>query len=297
MWEADRQASLPPFGLDAIIFERSDDLGGQLLLIHNRIENYLGRAAANGLELRDHFVVHLSVNDARICKRSSVVYIDVNEKTVGLENGETYSATAIIIATGVRRRTLGIPGELEFLGKGVLTSGAASKEAVEGRKVVVVGGGDAAIENAVILGEFAEKVTVIHRRSEFRARPELFAAAERAANIEFVLASQVTAINGNDTVRSIDVIDMLNRDRSSIPTDAVLIRIGVEPNSEILKGKLDLDDDGYIRVDALCAASTPFIFAIGDVASPVSPTISTAVGGGATAAKAISGLIKARQNL
>lgn len=279
-------------GLDAILFERSPDLGGQLLWIHDRIENYLGSTAANGRELRDQFVEHLSARQIVPVKTSQVISIDVARKTVTLENGEKYAAQAIVIATGIRRRILGVPGEQEFLGKGILSSGAASRKDVAGQNIVIVGGGDAAIENSVILSEFAEKVTVVHRRSEFRARPPLLEAAEKAPNVEFILETEVAAILGNEKVTSVEIMSVRGRGGRTISADAVLIRIGVQPNTEILKDQLDLDTDGYVRVDSSGASSAPDVFAIGDVANPISPTISTAVGGGATAAKSVSALLK-----
>ena len=283
-------------GLDAILFERSDDLGGQLLWIHGRIENYLGLTVANGRELRDQFVEHLSAREIVPIKTSPVTSIDVVRKTVTLENGEKYAAGAVVIATGVRRRSLSVPGEQEFLGKGILSSGAASKKDVGGQKIVIVGGGDAAIENSVILSEFAEKVTVVHRRSEFRARPALLDAAEKIANIEFILDTEVAAVLGDDKVTSVEITSVRDRGGRTIPADSVLIRIGVQPNTEILNGQLELDADGYVRVGSSGASSVPAIFAVGDVANPVSPTISTAVGGGATAAKSVSALIKTSLN-
>lgn len=279
-------------GLDAILFERSPDLGGQLLWIHDRIENYLGSTAANGRELRDQFVEHLSARQIVPVKTSQVISIDVARKTVTLENGEEYAGAAIVIATGVRRRILGVPGEQEFLGKGILSSGAAFRKDVAGQNIVIVGGGDAAIENSVILSEFAEKVTVVHRRSEFGARPGLLHAAEKAPNVEFILNTEVAAILGDEKVTSVETMSVRGRGGRTIPADAVLIRIGVQPNTEILKDQLDLDTDGYVRVDSSGASSAPDVFAIGDVANPISPTISTAVGGGATAAKSVSALLK-----
>lgn len=284
-------------GINAMLFERSEDLGGQLLSIYDRIENHLGFSAADGRELRDRFIDHVTNRRVPIGTRSAVASIDVEQKTITLDDGETYSARAIIIATGVRRRELGVPGEKEFVGKGILHSGAGSRRDVSGQKIVIVGGGDAAIENSVILSEFAEKVTVIHRRGEFRARPELIAAARTGANIEFVLDTEVTAINGNEAVTSVDVINKVSRDSFTIAADAVLIRIGVQPNTEMLNDQLVLDSEGYVRVDSTGKSSAQGIFAVGDVANPISPTISTAVGSGASAAKAANALITTSPNV
>ena len=279
-------------GLDAAIVEQRPEPGGQLLAIHSPITNCLGLETQNGREMRDLFVKHAGSLLTPQFIGTAADSIDVHSKEIQLSDGRTIRSAAIILAAGVRRRRLGTEGETEFQGKGILESGAKEKELVKGKRVVIVGGGDAALENAVILGDVADQVTVIHRRGSFRARQEFIDAAESRPNISFLMNAKVSKISGSNAVEYVEVIAADGR-TISIHTDAVLIRIGVEPNSDLVRSSLRVDAGGYVMVDSQCRTSVPGIFAIGDVAEPDSPTISTAVGMGATAAKSIFSLLNA----
>ena len=273
-------------GLGAVIVEGGPDFGGQLLRIHNPIRNYLGFKAATGRQMRDHFVAQVADCDFRRLVNISVTEFDFGKKIVTLGDSEKLNARTIILATGVRRRRLEIEGETEFHGKGILESGAKEQASVRGKRVLIVGGGDAALENALILSRHAKSVTVVHRRPELRAREEFVDAATLDPNITFISETSVTRIDG---VRSVEFVELKNSasgGRLKVPTDFVLIRIGVGPNSDLARGMLDLDEQGYIIVDRSCHTSVEGIFAAGDVALPLSPTISSATGSGATAAKA-----------
>lgn len=274
-------------GLETVLIEKEPEFGGQLLSIHNPIRNYLGLEASNGREMRDRFVE--CVEGIEFCRRlsSDVCSINTDDKVVTLASGERIAARAIIIATGVHRRELGIEGEREFRGRGILESGSKNPAAVMDKKVLIVGGGDAALENALILSKYASKVIVIHRRQEFRARPEFREAAKRDPKIELVTESIVSRLDGTSRLNSAELRSLNSGRGSSIDVDFALIRIGVEPNSELVKGILNVDKQGYIVTDAQCRTSTPGIFAAGDVSNPISPTIATAVGSAATAAKAV----------
>jgi thioredoxin reductase (NADPH) len=272
-------------GLNTLLLDEKNELGGQLLWIFNRIDNYPGAFAADGRELRDLFLRSISRSSFETRLNVRVNGIDPSSKQIVLSSGETLSGKAIIVATGVRRRKLGAPGEDEFAGRGVMASGAGEKEKVRDKRVVIVGGGDAALENALILSEFAREVTVVHRRDRFSARGEFVDAARKRKNVRFELQTVVQRIAGNDVV---EAIELRNVDRSEpflLETDNVLIRIGVEPNSGLLNRQIDMDERGYALVDAACRTSISGVFIAGDGANPTSPTIATAVGMGATAAK------------
>jgi len=276
-------------GLRAAVLERGLELGGQLLWTHNPIRNYLGAEASNGRELRDVFLRQVGEKKVELVTNAEVTSVDVVDRRVELRNGDTKSATHLIIATGVSRRRLGIPGELEFVGKGVLQSGVRDREQVRGKRVVVIGGGDAALENSILLRETGAEVTLVHRRGEFSARPGVFVAGKKKKGVEFVTGHVVSEIGGNDRVEEVSITDVSTGESKSIPCDAVLIRIGVEPNTGFLRDQVERDADGYITVDRFCRTNVSGVFAVGDVANPKSPTISTAVGMGATAAKSILG--------
>ena len=272
-------------GLKTALLEAENEFGGQLLWTFNSVENYLGLSCKNGRELRDRFLAHMSGRGFLRFLQATAREADVKKKIVTLSDGKKYSGKAIVISTGVRRRKLGVDGEESFLGKGVLVSGKRDGQSVAGQTVAVVGGGDAAIENALILAKFAKKVLVVHRRDELSARPEFAEKLKYEDNIEVLYNTELTKIYGGQIVQGVE----LERDnfRRELDVEGVLIRIGVAPNSEFLKGQLELDVNGYIKIDSLGKTNVDNVFAVGDISNPVSPTINSAVGMGATAAKTI----------
>jgi len=273
-------------GLKALIIESEAEFGGQLRRVFNPISNHLGALAANGAELREQFLEQITGREFEKKMRAPVTAVDLVKKTVTLAGGETISARALIIATGVRRRKLGVEGEDRFAGRGIIESGKKEVASAKDKKILIVGGGDAAIENALILSEVAERVIVVHRRDEFTARAEFLEAAKSAENIEFLPEHILTGITGEENTSGVEVLNRKIGERKSLAVEIVLIRIGVEPNSDIFAGLIDRDDCGYIKVDSRCETSEQGIYAVGDVANPLSPTISGAVGMGATAARA-----------
>lgn len=278
-------------GLSSILIDEGMSLGGQLHLIHNAIANYPGAYFANGAECIEAF--HKSLENCRfdLMSNSSIAAIDAESAEVAIVGGQRLRGRAMILATGVRRRQLNVMGEAQFQGKGILTSGAAQRELVMGKRVAVVGGGDAALENALLLGEVAERTYLIHRRSDFSARREFIDRIAAEPKIRPLINSVVRSINGDTQLRSITI--GLEGDRlRDIEVDHLIIRIGVDPNSELVRNQLAADKRGYLLIDATCRTSSPICFAIGDVASPVSPTIATAVGMGSTAAKAVHQLVR-----
>ena len=158
---------------------------------------------------------------------------------------------------------------------------------MRGKTVVIVGGGDAALENALILSETAKDIIVVHRRDEFFARTEFLERAKQVPVITFVLDTIVTAIVGKTAVEGLELQSVNSGERTNITADAVLIRIGVVPNTELFKDQLSMDRRGYLITDAFCATNVGGIYAVGDVANPVAPTINNAVGQGSVAAKSI----------
>lgn len=273
-------------GLESILIEKESELGGQLRSIYNPIANYPAAQAANGSELANAFI-RSADNFAFDRTTGEAVAIDPASLSVEMKDGRPISGRAIVLATGVSRRRLGIPGEMEFQGKGILRSGAKEREFVKGKRVVIIGGGDAAMENAVMLGEHAAKVFVVHRRAEFTARNEFMSQARDNDRVEFVTNATVESIEGGECVERIIVRDDLSGESNTIEADNVLIRIGVEPNSQLLRSVAELDPAVYVKVNTSAETSLPGIYAVGDVANPIGPTISTAAGTAATAVKSI----------
>ncbi|MGH9944790.1 MAG: NAD(P)/FAD-dependent oxidoreductase, partial [Pyrinomonadaceae bacterium] len=159
-------------GLDTLLLEQGAEVGGQLLRVHNPINNYLGRRAANGRELRDHFAAQVADAGFDLWTETEIESVDLRAKRVVLRSDEQLQAIALILATGVRRRRLNVPGETEFAGRGVMESGVRDRDQFAGEDVCVVGGGDAAAENALLLAEVCPTVTLIHRGKTLRARVE-----------------------------------------------------------------------------------------------------------------------------
>lgn len=274
-------------GLSAIVLEREAMLGGQLLRVYNRIENHLGASAENGRELRDQFLEQIEKRRFVLKMNAEIARADLQNKIVFLASGEELCARSMIIAAGVSRRRLSVEGEKKFQGRGILESGKLQHDLAENKSVVIIGGGDAAVENALILAENAEKVTIIHRSGEFRARGEFLEKARRNAKIDFLNDTVVRKFTGDEMLSGIEIENRLSGEISRIASEVALIRIGVEPNTQLFDGQIALDKSGYIKVNAFCETNVAGVYAAGDVANPVSPTVSTAVGMGATAVKSI----------
>jgi thioredoxin reductase (NADPH) len=274
-------------GLHALLLEKDEEFGGQLTRVYNPIENHLGSEAANGEEMRARFIHQVDKRTFPRRLRAGVSAIDAKTMRVRLESGESVEAGAVIIATGVRRRRLGIEGETEFMGKGVIESGKKDSKLVKGKRALIAGGGDAAIENALILSDVAEKVFVVHRRAEFTAREEFLERAKAAANIEFLTGRTLRKISGVGKVQRVELVNTAADDTEVLPVEIVLVRVGTEPNTEIFRGVVGLDARGYITVNEKCGTTATGVFAAGDAANPLAPTVSSAVGMGATAARAV----------
>jgi len=279
-------------GLDTLVLEQNSETGGQLLAVHNRIENYLGLSAANGKELRDVFLRQHQESEFDLWTNVEIASLELRARRVELRSGEALNAISIIIATGVRRRRLGIPGEMEFAGRGMIESGTRDRDFFAGKDVCVIGGGDAAAENALLLSEVCPTVTMVHRGRKFSARREFSEALATNHCITVFKESQVQRIIGNDEVEAVEILRGGAIKPFQMAVQGVLVRIGVEPNTDLFRDQLTVDERGYVIVNGQQETSVTNVFAIGDVANPLAPTISGAVGAGATAAKVIASRLK-----
>jgi thioredoxin reductase (NADPH) len=198
--------------------------------------------------------------------------------------GETYEAKALIIATGVSPRLLGVPGEEEFKGRGVSYCATCDGFFYKDKTTVVVGGGDAAVVEAIYLTRFAKKVYVVHRRNELRAQKITQERAFKNSRIEFVWDSVVTAVLGTDHVTGIRVKNVKTGAEAVLEAEGMFSYIGNIPNTQLFTGQLELDDAGYIVTDRNMHTSVPGVFAAGDVQERTLKQVATAVGSGAMAA-------------
>jgi thioredoxin reductase (NADPH) len=275
-------------GLDTLVLEQNEEVGGQLLSVHNPINNYLGLHASNGRDLRDRFVAQTETSDFDLWTNVEIDGVDLKAKRVTLRSGEELQSIAMIMATGLRRRRLGIPGETEFAGRGIIESATRDRDQLAGKDVCVIGGGDAAAENALLLAEVCPTVTVVHRGRKMHARREFTEQLHTNHCITVFPESIVRRIIGNDRLEAVEIERAQAIKPFQMAVQGVLIRIGFEPNTDFIRGQLELDERGYVIVGSQQETSVAHVFAIGDVASPLAPTIAGAVGGGATAAKVIA---------
>lgn len=272
-------------GLRAVLLERSPELGGQLLVLYHRIIDYPGLLPENGCILRDEFASQITTLGLAFHTGCNIERLDLERREIFADD-TLFRARSIIIATGARKRRLGIPGEDAFEGKGVSFSATRDHKAFAGRGVTVIGGGDSAVENSLILARVCPRVTLIHRSDNFRARPEWIEEARGNPRIEIRTGLLLREILGSDGVEQIVLEDISHGSRETVATQGVFIRLGIEPNSELLRGQVKLDDDGYLLVDSKLRTSLPRVYGAGDVTRPVCLSIATAVGHGAVAAKA-----------
>lgn len=280
-------------GLDTLVLEEAEQIGGQLHRVYNPIGNYLGVKARNGEELLELFSQDVDDAEFDLWTQVSIASVDLKAKRVSLASGESLQSIAIVIATGVRPRELGVPGEKEFAGKGIIESGARDRELFAGKDVCIVGGGDAAVENALLLAEICPTVTLVHRGKKLRARREFTERLQSNHCITVFTESVLTRIMGNEDVEAVEIQRKQGLKPFQLAVRGVLIRIGVEPNTDLFREQLETDEKGFIKVSSQQETSVPMVFAAGDVANPLAPTISSATGAGATAAKVIAARLNA----
>jgi thioredoxin reductase (NADPH) len=282
-------------GLDTLVLEQAEEIGGQLHRVYNPINNYLGRKANNGKEMLAHFATDVADAGFDLWTQTEIESIDLRAKRISLRSGEQLQSIAIVLATGVRPRTLKIVGAKEFAGKGIIESATRDRELFAGEDVCVIGGGDAAVENALLLAEVCPTVTLVHRGRKLRARREFVERLQPNHAVTVFTESVVTRILGKDRVEAVEILRKDALKPFQLAVRGVLIRIGVEPNTELFREQLGLDQRGYVAVNSEQETTVPMVFAAGDVSNPLAPTISGATGAGATVAKVIAARFNAQR--
>jgi thioredoxin reductase (NADPH) len=280
-------------GLDTLVVERETEVGGQLLRVYNPVRNHLGVETNNGRELRDRMAAQVEEREFDLWTEAEIESVDLRAKRVRLRSGEELQSVALIIATGVRRRRLGIPGEEEFAGRGVLESGTRDRDEVAGEDVLVVGGGDAAAENALTLAEVCPTVTLVHRGKRLSAREEFAERVRGEHRITVFTEATLLSILGAERVEAAEILRAGAIKPFRMAVRGVLIRAGVEPNNELFLGQLHTDARGYVVTSGEQETSVEMVFAVGDISNPLAPTVSGACGAGATAAKVIASRLSA----
>ena len=270
--------------LDTIIVDEGI-VGGQVASTY-QVANYPGTdGVIKGIDLVNNMKKQAVDFGARIDDMQALVKVELSGDIKKISTGKTdYFARSVIIATGAAPRKLNVDGEDKFTGKGVHYCATCDGAFYYDANVIVVGGGDAAVEEAVFLTRFAKKVTVVHRRDSFRAtkpaQDELF----KNPSIEVLFNTEVKAINGTDFVTGVTLFDNKHNKTYEMPIDGVFIYIGTQPRSQLFRGQIETDEHGYIITDENMQTSIKGVFAAGDVRKKEVRQITTAVGDGTVAA-------------
>lgn len=272
------RAELEPLVLTGV------ELGGQAALTHT-IENYPGfPEGVGGSELGELFQKQAERFGAQVeFDTANSVDLSVRPFKVSGDNGE-YLADTLIVGTGARPNHLEIPGEYELTGKGVSYCATCDGWFFKDKKVVVVGGGDSALEEGLFLTRFATSVTIIHRRDSLRAGKVLQNRAFSNAKVDFVWNSIVTEVIGDEKVTAIKLKNVETGAESELATDGVFIFIGHTPNTQMFRGQLDMDEGGYILSNHLMETNVPGVFVAGEVTDSHFRQVVTSAGMGAAAA-------------
>ncbi|MFW5711858.1 MAG: thioredoxin-disulfide reductase [bacterium] len=270
-------------GLDPLVLSGLE-MGGQISLTYD-VDNYLGFPdGTTGPELIELMTNHVNKFGARL-KFEEVTEVDFKNGppfTVST-HAEQHQAEAVIVATGASPRRLQVPGEEKYIGHGVSFCATCDGFFFRDKDVLVIGGGDSAIEESLFLTKFARRIRVVHRRDELRAGEQLKKAAFDHEKIEFVWDTVIEEIVGNDKVSGAKVKNVKTGAVSELETDGIFIFIGHYPNSKLFENQLEMDEEGYLKTNERMMTSVPGVFAAGEIQDRLYRQIATSVGQGSGA--------------
>lgn len=249
------------------------------------LENYPAFPIVGGYDLMEKMEEHADKFGVNKFPMEEIQKIDLISTPKIIETlTHTFKAKSVIIATGAQPKKLGVKGEKEFLGRGVSYCAICDGAFYRDKTVAVVGGGNAALEEAMYLTKFATKVYVIHRRNEFRADKIVQNLAFKNEKLEFVYDTVVNEINGEDTVKSIVIENVKTNETSTLNVDGIFPYIGFLPNTDLINGQVEQDSNGFIITDETMKTSIDGVFAAGDVRKTPLRQVITATSDGAVAA-------------
>jgi len=282
-------------GHPALVIDAAEQLGGQLHLVHGQMRDLPAMEPMTGARLAGRLWRQFAAHGGRWCRARLEQLAPAEEDlrlTLKEQGRQELVARALILCTGVRRRELGVPGERELLGRGLLHTAARDTASLRGRRVVVVGGGDSACENALILADHGARVTLVHRRGQLTAQAQFQERIEASAAIDLQLDTRVLSFRGSGSDR-LEAVELSGPDGSRmLPAEAALVRVGWLPQSEALQPGW-LDPNGFVRADPEGRVrGERRVFAAGDLLGRMAPSVATAFGSAATAARAVVHLLE-----
>ena len=276
-------------GRNKTLIVNEGTVGGQMVLTHE-IANYPGVESISGYQLSSIMKKQAKDFGCEIRSNISISELDLSGeiKTVKFSDGSVYTADSVILAPGGRPRTLGVPGEESLKGRGISYCATCDGDFFTGKEIIVIGGGNSALEEAVSLTRYATRVTIIHQFDHFQAFEYAISEAENNPLISFILESEVSAFHGNEQIESVDIRNLATGEISNFRTQGAFIFIGYVPNTEFLKDNVALNKRGEIIVGHDMSTGIEGVFAAGDSIEKKYRQVTTAVGDGTIAALAAS---------
>ncbi len=272
--------------LATLVIEKAPMSGGQILNTYE-VDNYPGIPGVGGFDLGSKFRAHA---DALGCSFVTAEVREIQEeegKKKIVTEKETYETKTLILATGATHRKLGVPGEEELMGMGVSYCATCDGAFFKGKTTAVIGGGDVALEDALFLARLCEKVYLVHRRDEFRGAKVLQERVFETENIEVVWDSVVKEIQGEDMVEKISIYNKKKEEKSELEVQGVFIAVGIQPNTEIYRNLVKMDEGGYIIAGEDGVTQTKGVFAAGDLRTKQLRQVITAASDGANAVTSV----------
>lgn len=267
---------------NTLVLEQAPMSGGQILNTYE-VDNYPGIPGVGGFDLGSKFRAHADGLGCQfVTAQVRELRVEADKKIV-ITDGETYEAKTLILATGAKHKKLEVAGEEELTGMGVSYCATCDGAFFKGKTTAVVGGGDVALEDALFLSRLCEKVYLIHRRDEFRGARILQERISQTENIEILWDTVVEEIQGEDMVEKILLYNKKKDETKELAVQGVFVAVGIEPNTEICKGIVDLDEAGYVIAAEDGKTNVPGIFAAGDLRTKQLRQVITAASDGANA--------------